>query len=117
MRKLRPQAARGLATGVILCGLVAAMAACGSSQAQVTLPKKAPHAGLARVVPASPSQRQLVIAAYEGYWQATNQAINSRDLATAKSILTSYVPGGAISGLITGMRLLWRRGEMAFGGA
>jgi hypothetical protein len=59
--------------------------------------------------------RRRRLTAYEGYWQATNQAIDSRDTATAKSILTSYVPGSAISGLITGMRLLWRRGEMAFG--
>jgi len=115
MRKHRPLAGRGLATVVLLCGLVAAVAACGSSQARVTLPKKAPRARLARVLPAAPSQRQLVIEAYEGYWQATNQAINSRDSSAAKSILTSYVPGGAISGLVTGMKVLWRQGEVAFG--
>ena len=115
MRKHRPLAGRGLAMGVLLCGLVSAVAACGSSQAQVTLPKKAPDARLARVVPAAPSQRQLVIAAYEGYWQATNLAINSRDPAAAKSILTSYVPGNAVSGLIAGLKVLWRRDEAAFG--
>ena len=115
MRNHRPLAGHGLATGVLLFGLVVGTAACGSSQAQVTLPKKAPSARLARAAPASPSQRQLVIAAYEGYWQATNQAINSRDPAAAKSILTSYVPGTSISGLITGIKVLWRRGEMAFG--
>jgi hypothetical protein len=115
MRKHRSVAGRGMATAVLLCGLVAAVTACGSSQAQVTLPNKAPHARLARVVPPSPSQRQLVIAAYEGYWQATNQAIDSRDAATAKSILTSYVPGPAISGLITGIKQLWQRDEVAFG--
>jgi hypothetical protein len=115
MRKHRPLAGHGLATGVLLCGLVAALAACGSSRAQVTLPKKAPDARLARVVPAAPSERQLVIAAYEGYWQATNQAVNSRDPSAAKSILTSYVPGSAISGLVTGMSVLWRRDELAFG--
>jgi hypothetical protein len=115
MRKHRSLVGRGLATGVLLCGLIVAVAACGSSQAQVTLPKKAPHARLARVVPAPPSQRQLVIAAYEGYWQATNQAIDSRDPVAAKSILTSHVPGSAISGLVTGMKALWQRGEVAFG--
>lgn len=109
----RPLACRWLATGVLFCGL--AVTACGSSQAQVTLPKKAAHARLARAAPSSPSERQLVIAAYEGYWQAANQAINSRDPVAAKTILTSYVPGSAISGLITGMKALWRRGEMAFG--
>lgn len=115
MRKHRPLVVRLVATGVLTCGLIAAVAACGSSQAQVALPKKAPHARLARVTPASPSARQLVIAAYEGYWQATNQAINSRDPVAAKSILTSYVPDSAISGLITGMKVLWQRGETAFG--
>lgn len=115
MHTPKPLAGRWLATGVLLCGLVAAVAACGSSQAQVALPKKAPPARLARALPASPSQRQLVIAAYEGYWQATNQAINSRDPVMAKSILTSYVPDGAVSGLITGMKALWRRDEAAFG--
>jgi hypothetical protein len=115
MRKHRPLAGRGLATAGLLGGLVVAVAACGSSQAQVTLPKKVPHARLAPVAPASPSERQLVIAAYEGYWQATNQAINSREPVTAKSILTSYVPRSAISGLITGMKVLWGRDEVAFG--
>jgi hypothetical protein len=115
MRTHRSPAGRRLAMGVLFCGLVAALAACGSSQAQVTLPKTTPRAQLARVVPASPSDRQLVVAAYEGYWQATNQAINSRDPVEARSILASYVPGSAISGLITGMKALWRRGEMAFG--
>ena len=115
MRTHRSLAGRGLAPGFLLCGLAAAVAACGSSQAQVTLPKKAPAARLARVVPARPSQRELVIAAYEGYWQATNQAINSRDPAAAQSILTSHVPGSAISGLVTGMKAIWQRGEVAFG--
>src|SRR5215469_12775868 len=107
MRKHRPFAGLWLATGILV-------AACGSGQAQVTLPKKA-EAKLERVVPASLSQRQLVVIAYEGYWQATNQAINSRDPATARSILTSYVPGGAIAPLITGMKVLWQRDEVAFG--
>lgn len=115
MREHRPLAGRLLAAGVLICGLVAAVAACGSSQAQVTLPKKAPAGPLARVAPAPRSERQVVVAAYEGYWQATNQAINSGDAGTARSILTSYVPSSAISGLLSGMKVLWRRGEMAFG--
>jgi hypothetical protein len=115
MREHRSPAGRWLATGVLTCGLVASLAACGNSQAQVTLPKKAPSARLARVAPAPPSMRQLVITAYEGYWQATNQAINSASPAAARSLLTSYVPASAISGLVTGMKVLWQRGEQAFG--
>ena len=109
MRKHPPVAA------AVLVVAAAAVAGCGNSQAQVTLPKKSGHVRLARVEPASVSRRQLVVTAYEGYWQATNQAINSRDAAQAKLILTSYVPVGAISGLITGMKMLWQRDETAYG--
>src|SRR5215469_12954606 len=120
MRKHPPLVRRRLVPGIGLVvaatvGGAVAVAGCGNSQAQVTLPKKSGHMRLARIAPAAPSQRQLVVTAYEGYWQATNQAIDSRDPAAAKSILTSYVPGSVISGLITGMKVLWRRDEMAYG--
>lgn len=115
MREHRSVVGHWLATGLLTSGLVATLAACGSSQAQVTLPKKAPSARLARVAPAPPSTRQIVITAYEGYWQATNQAINSRNPATAKSILTSYIPASAVSSLVSGMKMLWQRDETAYG--
>jgi hypothetical protein len=106
--------ARGLATGFLLCGLAAAVAACGS-RADVALPEKPAHAQLARAAPAPSSVRQLVITAYEGYWLATNQAVNSRSAATAKTVLTAYVPGSVVPALVNGMRVLWRRDEVAFG--
>ena len=103
--------ARGLVTVILLC----ALAACGG-RAGVALPKKPSRAQLARVVPATLSARQLVILAYEGYWQATNEAINSRRASAAATILADYVPATAIPALVSGMRVLWRRGEVAFGG-
>jgi hypothetical protein len=106
---------RGLAVGVVGCGLLAATAGCGSGPGQVALPKKPTHVQLARVIPAPPSTRQLVIRAYEGYWQATSQAVASRNPVTAKAILASYVPKSSLPGLITGMRALWRRDEVMFG--
>lgn len=107
--------AHGLATVILMCGLVVALAACGS-RADVALPKRPPHAQLARIVPPTLSARQLVILAYESYWQATNEAINSRNASGAAAALTDYVPASAIPALVSGMRVLWRRDEVAFGG-
>jgi hypothetical protein len=104
---------RGLAAAILGGGLLLALAACGQSAAQVTLPKKASQ--LSRVVAAPPSVRQLVVSAYEGYWQATSQAINSGSEATAKSILASYVPPSSLPGLLRGMAVLWQRDEMSYG--
>src|SRR5260370_21103691 len=93
---------------------VLAMATCGS-RVQVALPKKPAHAQLASIVAARPSIRQIVIGSYEGYWQATNQAIDSGDAAAAPTILTGHVPGSAVPALVNGMRMIWRRGDVAFG--
>jgi hypothetical protein len=105
--------ARGLAAVILISGL--ALAACGS-RADVALPKRPSHAQLARIVPATLSVRQFVVLGYEGYWQAANEAVNSRNASAATTILTGYVPASAIPGLISGMRVLWHRDEAAFGG-
>ncbi len=110
---------RRMAAGLLACGLMVVVAACGRSQADVTLPKK-PAAGAAahavdNAAPAPPSVRQLVVTAYEGYWTATNQAINSRDPATAQAVLAAHIPGGSVPKLVAGMQVLWQRNEMAFG--
>jgi hypothetical protein len=110
--KWRPR--RAVPAAILGLGLVAAVAACGASEAQVTLPKKATHE-LARTVPSPPSPRQLVVTAYENYWQATNEAINSRSPVSAKSILSAVVPASSVSGLVKGMQVLWQRNESAFG--
>jgi len=115
MRQYKKLVSRGLAAVILSGGLITAVAACGSTPAQVALPRKPAHAALVRAAPAPPSTRQLVVSAYEGYWQATNQAINSRSPVTAKAVLAAYVPASAVPGLVRGMQQLWQRGEMAFG--
>ncbi|HUC56228.1 MAG TPA: hypothetical protein VMA95_02420 [Streptosporangiaceae bacterium] len=76
---------------------------------------KPAHAQLTTSKPAPPSVRQLVVTAYEDYWQATNQAIDSRSPAAAKSILAAVVPASSVGGLVKGMQQLWQRNEIAFG--
>jgi hypothetical protein len=115
MRTRKWRLLRGVSAAILGCALTVAVAACGNSQAQVALPKKPAHAQLATSAPAPPSVRQVVVAAYENYWQATNQAIDSRNPVTAKSILASVVPASSVSGLLKGMQVLWQRNETAFG--
>jgi hypothetical protein len=115
MRTHKWRLLRGVAVAILGCSLAVAVAACGRSQAQVALPKKPAHAELATSAPAPPSTRQVVVAAYENYWQATNQAIDSRSQVTAKSILASVVPASSVTGLLKGMQVLWQRDEMSFG--
>ncbi len=115
MREHRKSVSRGLAAAILGVGVAVAAAGCGTGQAQVALPKKPAHAALVRAAPAPPSTRQLVVTAYEGYWQATNQALNSGSQATAKAVLANYVPSNAVPTLLRGMEQLWQRDEMAFG--
>jgi len=101
---------RGLATAVALTA-----AACGTAAPRVALPKRPAGAELTKVHLARPTVRAQVIAAYEGYWLATNRAIDSRSPAAAKAILTGHVPEGAVSGLVKGLEVLWRRNEVGYG--
>jgi hypothetical protein len=108
--------ARVLPGAVLTAALaVAAVAGCGSHPAAVALPKKPTAAQLARVSPTRQSIRQLVIAAYEGYWRATNEAINSRNPASATTILAAYIPSLSVPELVKGMNALWRRHEIVYG--
>jgi hypothetical protein len=115
MRMDKRLTGRGLVAAFLSCGLLAGVAACGSSQAQVALPKKSSAARLVKDAPAPQSTRQIVVTAYEGYWRATNQAIDSRDPKAARSLLAAYVPGSVVGGLVSGMQALWRQHETAFG--
>lgn len=104
--------------GAVLTAVLAvgAVTGCGSHPAAVALPKKPTAAQLARVSATRSSTRQLVVAAYEGYWRATNEAVNSRNPGSAKTILAAYIPSGSISGLVKGLSVLWRRHEIVYGG-
>jgi hypothetical protein len=107
--------AKVLAGAVLTAALAVASAGCGAHPATVALPKKPTRAQLARVNPTQPSMRQLVIAAYEGYWRATNEALNSRNPASAKLILADYIPSRSVSALVKGLTTIWRRHEIAYG--
>jgi hypothetical protein len=95
--------------------LAAALSGCGTGAADVALPVKPGPVHLAGAKAATPSARDLVVAAYEGYWRATNEALASRDPARARAIMASYVPGDAIAALVKGLRALWARNEVGYG--
>lgn len=96
-------------------GLAAGLTGCGTQAADITLPDKPGHLQLAPARAVRPSARNLVIAAYEGYWLATNRALASRDPAKAQAIMAGHVPGTAIPGLVNGLKALWRRDEVGYG--
>ena len=93
----------------------AALAGCGTGAADVALPVKPGHVHLAGAKAAQPSARDLVVAAYEGYWRATSEALASRDPVRARAIMASYVPGDAIPALVKGLKELWARDEIGYG--
>jgi hypothetical protein len=86
-----------------------ALAAAGcAGQASVPLPPKA------AAVLRSPAQvadqvspRQQVMAAYAGYWQASDAAVNAGSAGPARRILAPYVPATAIPDLIAALRQDW----------
>ena len=104
-------------SAVALAGLAAVLMGCGTQAADVALPARS---GSGHVEPAgakavTPSERDQVVAAYEGYWRATSAALASRDPAKASAIMTRYVPGHAIGTLVRGLRAIWRRDEIGYG--
>ncbi len=104
-----------LITAGLSAGLAVALAGCGAKAADVTLPSKPAHLHLAGAEASRPSSRSLVIAAYEGYWRATNEALASRDPAKARAIMASHVPASAIPALVKSLKALWRRDEIGYG--
>lgn len=111
----RGRLARALAGGLAAAGLTAALVSCGSAAAPVALPKKPSAVHVAAAPPTRQQPRQLVLAAYEGYWRATSQALDSRNAATARTILAGYIPGSAVPTLVKGLSQLWRRNEVSYG--
>jgi hypothetical protein len=111
-----PAAARALAIRLVaVAALAAAATGCSHRPARVALPRNPAAVRTAGVTSGRPSERQQVLAAYQGYWQATDQALDSRNAARARHILAAYLPGRALAGLVRGMRALWRRDEMSYG--
>jgi hypothetical protein len=120
MHKVRsgpgPSSRGGRLLGIALAAAAAAaLASCGSGAADVALPAKPGHVHLAGANPAPTSTRDLVVAAYEGYWRATNEALASRSPVRARTIMAGYVPGNAIPALVKGLRALWARNEIGYG--
>jgi len=99
----------------LLTAAALAVAGCGS-QAAVALPRKT---GLP-AVPAAPAsqplnQRQQVVAAYTGYWQALGQALDARNAARAQAILAPYAVPSLVSSTVGGYQTLWARNEIQYG--
>jgi hypothetical protein len=113
---LAPGSARRLTACVLAAGAIAALAGCAkSSAAGVTLPRKPQRSPATSATPEYPSAKQLVVAAYEGYWQATGEALDSLSPSRASRILAGYVPRSAIPALVRGLRALWRQDEIGYG--
>jgi hypothetical protein len=98
-----------------LAGLAAVLTACGTQAADVALPAKPGHIQPVGAQAAPPTERDQVIAAYEGYWRATRAALASRDQAKAGAIMAGYIPGSAIPALVRGLKAIWRRDEIGYG--
>lgn len=90
-------------------GLAVLLTGCaGTGQASVALPPKAAAQSPARLADQQ-GVRQQVVAAYYGYWQATDQALNAGNPARARRILASHAPPSALPGLIAAFRQDWAR--------
>jgi hypothetical protein len=107
------QTGRVIAT--LAAGCTAVLVGCGTQAADVALPAKPGHVAPAAAKAPRPTQRDEVVAAYEGYWHATSAALASRDPARARTIMAGYVPGRVIPGLVRGLQAIWHRGEIGYG--
>ena len=99
-----------------LVALAGMLAGCGNAPQKVSLPQKQPvHVRVAGAGPVRHSPRQLILAAYQGYWRATNQAVDSRSPVKARTLLASYIPDSALPGLVKGLKTLWQADEASYG--
>lgn len=96
-------------------GLTGVLTGCGTRAATVALPDKPSHVQVASAKAYRPSARDLVIAAYEGYWRATNDALASLDASKAKAIMVGHVPASSIPALVKGLQAIWRKDEIGYG--
>ena len=118
--RLAPAALRSPAprarTARAAAALAAAMAGC-AGQPSVALPSRAAASASPARLADQPGQRQQVMAAYAGYWQASDEALNSGNAATARQILARYTPATALPGLIAVLRQDWARHAVTDGSA
>jgi len=100
---------------VSLAGLATALTGCGTQATDVSLPVKPAHFRAAGAKAVTPTERDEVVAAYEGYWHATSAALASRDPAKAGAIMAGYIQRNAIPGFVRGLKAIWRRDEAGYG--
>ena len=113
-----PGRSRRRSTFIVAClsgALVAALTGCAAGAANVVLPDKPSHVQVAGAQAARPSARDLVIAAYEGYWRATDEALASRAASKARAIMAGHVPASSMPALVKGLQAIWRRNETGYG--
>jgi predicted small lipoprotein YifL len=106
--------ARLACTG-LLAVMLLAVAGCGG-QGPVSLPHKSPGTAVPVALSAPPqTPQQQVVSAYNGYWQALGQALDTQNPAKAGVILESHATAASISSLIRGFETDWARGEVQYG--
>jgi hypothetical protein len=100
-----------------LAAFALTLAGCGSQPA-VALPHKAGAAAASPAAAANPpmTASEAVVAAYTGYWQALGQALDTRNAASARTVLAPYTASASIPALISGFETDWARGEVQYGG-
>ena len=108
--------ARALALGFTL---VLLPAGCGSGSApSVQLPAKPavatslPGSGTPR---AHPSTRSVVLAAYQGYWQAYGAAARTQDITAARKLLRAYADAAFVSEVTAALPRLWAAHQIGYG--
>lgn len=107
---------RRLATLIAVSCVVATLAACGGTAAQVRLPAKlvAPKV-VAVSSPAALTTRQQVIGAFIGYTNALARAEDSRSSTAASRLLRPYLAASRVDGLVKTMEAIWARGQSFLG--
>jgi hypothetical protein len=110
----RPRPGRAAAWLAVLALAVTAVGC--ASQANVGLPPKAHDvASAAAATDPQPGVREQVLAAYEGYWQATGAAVNAATAGPARALLAPYLTPGAIPGVLAALRPDWAEHAVSAG--
>lgn len=114
-RRGRPACLALIAALLPGAGLVLTVVGCGG-QAPVSLPHKSSGTAVPVALTGPPqTTQQQVVAAYNGYWQALGQALDTQNAARAGVILASHATAASISSLIRGFETDWALGEVQYG--